>query len=425
MEQLFQAELQGYRLLINHSSWRNFPRINCKNWHFDNIVLLGDTKASAHYSVGSGTKLAMECAISLAEAVVEHGESNLAEALRAYDQTRRTPVEITQHNANVSRAWFEHVERSWDMKPMQFAMTVMARAKSMTYDNLALRDPSFIERVDTEFYQTHFEQTGYDCRKSRPTPMFTPIKLRGMELDNRVVISPMAQYSARDGVPTDWHFVHYGSRALGGAALLLVEMTCPSPEARITIGCTGLWNDEQEQAFGRIVEFVHRHGCTKICLQLGHSGRKGSTQLGWEEMDQPMPTGNWPLVSASDNSYLPGISQRPSALTRSQMTAIRNQFTAATERAGFDMLELHCAHGYLLASFLSPLTNLRDDEYGGAIANRMRYPLEVFAAMRTIWPVHKPMSVRISACDWKEGGISEQDTVAIAQAPGFHSSANS
>ena len=419
IEGLFREELEGHPLLINHSLWRNFPRVSCANWHFGKLALLGDAKASAHYSVGSGTKLAMECAIALSEAVAEHGESSLAEAFNAYEEARRTQVEITQHNADVSLRWFEHVERSWDMKPMQFATTVLARAKSITYDNLALRDPSFIARANAEFLQTHFEETGYDCRKLKAAPMFTPIRLRGMELANRVVVSPMAQYSAVEGVPTDWHFVHYGSRALGGAALMFVEMTCPSPEARITTGCTGLWNDEQERALGRIVDFVHGNSDTRICLQLGHAGRKGSTQLGWREMDHPMPDGNWPLVSASDNPYMEGVSQRPAALTRPQMDVIRDQFADAGERAaraGFDMLELHCAHGYLLASFLSPLTNLRSDEYGGGVNNRVRYPLEVFAAMREAWPSDKPMSVRISACDWKEGGISEADTVAIAKA---------
>ena len=419
IEGLFAEELEGHPLLINRSLWRNFPRIACANWHFGNLVLLGDAKASAHYSVGSGTKLAMECAIALSEAVVAQGEADLAAAFATYDAARRTQVEITQHNADVSLRWFEHVERSWDMPPMQFATTVLSRAKSITYDNLKLRDPGFVERADTEFYQTHFEQTGYDCRKLRPSPMFTPIWLRSMELGNRVVVSPMAQYSALDGVPTDWHFVHYGSRALGGAALMFVEMTCPAPEARITTGCTGLWNDAQERAFRRIVDFVHGNSGARICLQLGHAGRKGSTQLGWQDMDHPMPSGNWPLVSASDNPYFEGVSQRPAALARPQMDAIRDQFTASAERAeraGFDMLELHCAHGYLLASFLSPLTNLRSDEYGGGIDNRLRYPLEVFAAMREVWPSGKPMSVRISASDWKEGGISEADTVAIARA---------
>ena len=419
IEGLFAEELEGHPLLINRSLWRNFPRIACANWHFGNLVLLGDAKASAHYSVGSGTKLAMECAIALSEAVVAQGEADLAKAFATYDAARRTQVEITQHNADVSLRWFEHVERSWDMPPMQFATTVLSRAKSITYDNLKLRDPSFVERADTEFYQTHFEQTGYDCRKLRPSPMFTPIRLRSMELGNRVAVSPMAQYSALDGLPTDWHFVHYGSRALGGAALMFVEMTCPAPEARITTGCTGLWNDAQERAFRRIVDFVHGNSGARICLQLGHAGRKGSTQLGWQDLDHPMPSGNWPLVSASDNPYFEGVSQRPAALARPQMDAIRDRFTASAERAeraGFDMLELHCAHGYLLASFLSPLTNLRSDEYGGGIDNRLRYPLEVFAAMREVWPNDKPMSVRISASDWKEGGISEADTVAIAKA---------
>ncbi len=423
LERMYADELAGHPLLLNRSQWRRFPRVACKRWSHGKIVLLGDAKASAHYSVGSGTKLAMECAIALSEAVLAHGESDAPRAFAEYEAARRVPCEVIQHNADVSLAWFEHMGRSWDMEPMQFAAVVMCRAKSVTYDNLMLRDPSFVERVDTEWYERAYAETGYDARKSRPTPMFTKFRLRGMELANRVVLSPMAQYSAVDGDLTDWHFVHYSSHALGGMGLLFTEMTCPSPEARISLGCTGLWSDAQEAQWRRIVEFVHRHCPAKIALQLGHSGRKGSTQLGWEEADLPIADldSNWPVVSASPIPYFPGISSTPIELDRTGMDLIRDQFVAATlrgTRAGFDHLELHCAHGYLFASFLSPLTNRRCDEYGGSIENRLRFPLEVFRAMRAAWPEERPISVRISASDWREGGITEDDTFAIAAAFG-------
>jgi len=421
LEKVFAAELQGHNLITNRSLWRNFPRIFCEKWWHKNVVLLGDAKATAHFSIGSGTKLAMECATALSDALVAHAERSVEAAFRAYDDARRTEVQITQHNADVSLAWFEHMERSTDMKPMQFAMVVMCRAKSITWDNLLVRDESFVRAFEDEWYQTYFEESGFDCRKTRPTPMFTPFKLRGMTLANRVVVSPMDQYSAVDGVPSDWHFVHYASRAMGGAGLLFVEMTCPSADARISLGCTGLWNDAQENEFKRIVEFVHGNSDAKICMQLGHAGRKGSTQFMWEEMDQPLtnPADNWPLYSASPIPYLPGISQTPAELDRPTMARIKADFVQAarrSDRAGFDMLELHCAHGYLFASFLSPLTNKRTDEYGGAIVNRIRYPLEVFRAMRDAWPPDRPMSIRISASDWAEGGITEDDVMAIALA---------
>ncbi len=421
LEELFAAELEGHKLITDRSLWRNFPRVSCENWWHGNVVLLGDAKASAHFSIGSGTKLAMECAIALSDALVEHGDRSVEAAFRAYDAERRTEVQITQHNADVSLAWFEHMERSNDMKPMQFAMVVMCRAKSITWDNLLVRDEGFVKAFEDEWYQTYFEETGIDARQTRPTPMFTPFKLRGMTLANRVVVSPMDQYSAVDGVPNDWHFVHYTSRAMGGAGLVYVEMTCPSADARISLGCTGLWNEVQEKEFGRIAEFVHRRSDAKICMQLGHAGRKGSTQLGWEEENRPLPDpqANWPLYSASPLPYYEGVSQLPAELDRPTMARIKADFVQAarrTDRAGFDMLELHCAHGYLFASFLSPLTNRRTDEYGGAIENRVRYPLDVFKAMRDVWPALKPMSVRISASDWAPGGISEDDVLAIVRA---------
>lgn len=419
MEALFAEELEGHPLIINRSVWRSFPRIANKHWSHDNIVLLGDAKATAHYSIGSGTKLAMESAIALSDAVLAH-PGDVPAAFAAYEATRRTPIEVTQHNADVSMAWFEHMGRNFDMKPRQFAMVVMCRAKSITWDNLALRDADFVSGFEDEWYETLLEQTGLDYRQTRPTPMFTGLTLRGLTLANRVVVAPMAQYRATNGVPDDWHFVHYTSRALGGAGLVFTEMTCPSPDARITLGCTGLWNDAQEAGWKRIVDFIHAESGAAICLQLGHAGRKGSTQLGWEAMDHPIAAEdqNWPLWSASPQPYVEGVNAPPAELDRAGMDRIVADFTRATERgarAGFDMLELHCGHGYLFASFLSPLTNRRTDEYGGSVENRMRFPLEVFRAMRAVWPQDKPMSMRLSANDWQDGGISEDDVIAIAE----------
>ncbi len=415
LESIFADELKGHPLLTNRSLWRNFPTIRCRRWSYRNIVLLGDAKATAHWSIGSGTKLAMESAIALADAVAN--EPSVEAAFAAYRNARDERVSITQHAADVSLAWFEHVRRYWHLKPMQFAFGVMSRSKQITYDNLRIRDSSFVDRVDREFADTLFEDQGYDCREAPPSPMFTPFRLREMALDNRVVVSPMAQYSAVDGTPTDWHFVHLASRALGGAGLVYTEMTCPSPEARITPGCTGMYRDEHTDAWRRIVDFVHQNTAAKICLQLGHSGRKGSTQLGWERMDYPLPEGNWEIMSASPIPYTPD-NQVPREMTRADMDRVRDEFVAAVEageRAGFDMIEAHMAHGYLLASFISPLTNRREDEYGGPIENRMRFPLEVFSAMRAAWPAAKPMAVRISATDWYPGGLSSEDLVALAR----------
>ncbi len=422
LEAIFEDELQGNPLILNRSMWRKFPRIYCKNWHYKNIAILGDAKASAHFSVGAGSKLAMECAIGLSNAMVNFGEDSIDKAFEQYVTERETPTQILQHNADVSLAWFEHMNRSWDMDINQFAMVVMCRAKSITYDNLILRDPEFVARIDDAWYQRYFDETGYDYRQSKPTPMFTQFKLKDMVLRNRVVMSPMAQYSAdKNGNLTDWHFVHYSGHAKGGMGLMYVEMTCPSADARITEGCPGLWTDDQEYQWKRIVDFVHENTATKICMQLGHAGRKGSTQLGWEKMDHPMSNkqDNWPLHSASAIPYFENESDMPLELDREGMDRIINDFKSSTQRAnraGFDMLEMHAAHGYLLASFLSPITNKRTDDYGGSIENRLRFPLEVFAAMRGEWPKEKPMSVRISASDWVEGGITEEDTIAIAYA---------
>lgn len=418
LEGIFAEELDGHPFIINRSLWRQFPRVRCENWYTNNIVILGDAKASAHWSIGSGTKLAMECAIGLSDAVLDNSD-NVQAAFKQYDDVRRTPVEIIQHNADVSLRWFEDMPLHWDKERYEFCFSAMSRAKSITWDNVALRDPAFLENVATEYYERHHRETGFDCRDARPTPMFTPIKLRDLTLENRVVMSPMAQYSAVDGVPGDWHFVHYTSRALGGAGLIFTEMTCPTPDARITNACTGLWNDEQEAAWKRIVDFIHANSQSKVCLQLGHAGRKGSTKTPEFGMDLPMDSDNWPIYSASPIQYIDGVSDTPIELDRAQMDRVRDSHVEAVQRsirAGFDMIELHAAHGYLFASFLSPLTNTRSDEYGGSIENRLKFPVEVFSAMRAAWPEDKPMSVRVSSSDWAEGGLSLDDLKDIAVA---------
>jgi anthraniloyl-CoA monooxygenase len=416
MAEIFGWFLDGHPLLINRSMWRNFPMIRSKRWVKDNMVLLGDAKATAHFSIGSGTKLAMEDAIALADAMQQ--APNVAAALQKYEQGRREEVEKTQHAADVSLVWFEHVDRFWEFDPVQFAFGVMTRSKAITYDNLTLRAPDFVAEVDRSFAR-QVRANGFDVDVAKPVPpMFQPMRLREMELKNRAVVSPMCMYSAKEGVPTDFHLVHYGSRAIGGAGLIFTEMICVSRDARITPGCAGLWSDEQEAAWTRIVDFIHANSAAKFTLQLGHAGRKGATKLMWDGMDRPLEQGGWDVVSASPIPYFPD-SQVPRELDRAAMDAIKAAFVVATERGnrcGFDMLELHCAHGYLLASFISPLTNQRSDEYGGALENRLRFPLEVFAAMRAAWPAHKPMSVRISATDWADGGITGDDAVLIARA---------
>lgn len=416
MAEIFGWFLDGHKLLTNRSMWRNFPMIRSKRWVKDNMVLLGDAKASAHFSIGSGTKLAMEDAIALAEAM--ETAPDIKAALDIYEHGRREEVEKTQHAADVSLVWFEHVDRFWDFDPVQFAFGVMTRSKAITYDNLRLRAPDFVTEVEKSFAR-QVRDSGFEVDTQKPAvPLFQPFRLREMEIANRAVMSPMCMYSAKEGVPTDFHLVHYGSRAIGGAGLVFTEMTCVSRDARITPGCAGLWNDEQEAAWRRIVDFVHGNSAAKICLQLGHAGRKGATKLMWDGMDRPLEAGGWDVVSASPLPYFPD-SQVPRELDRAGMKAVREAFVAAAERGercGFDMLELHCAHGYLLASFISPLTNTRTDEYGGSLENRLRFPLEIFEALRAVWPSHKPMSVRISATDWADGGITGDDAVAIARA---------
>lgn len=416
MAEIFGWFLDGHKLLTNRSMWRNFPMIRSRRWVKGNMVLLGDAKASAHFSIGSGTKLAMEDAIALAEAMQKAPSINAA--LDVYEHGRREEVEKTQHAADVSLVWFEHVDRFWDFDPVQFAFGVMTRSKAITYDNLKLRAPDFVAEVEKSFAR-QVRSNGFDVSTEKPmVPLFQPFRLREMEVANRAVVSPMCMYSAKEGVPTDFHLVHYGSRAIGGAGLIFTEMTCVSRDARITPGCAGLWNDEQEASWRRIVDFVHGNSAAKICLQLGHAGRKGATKLMWDGMDRPLEEGGWEVFSASPLPYFPD-SQVPRELDRAGMSAVRNCFVAAAERGercGFDMLELHCAHGYLLASFISPLTNTRTDEYGGSLENRLRFPLEIFEALRAVWPKHKPMSVRISATDWADGGITGDDAVAIARA---------
>lgn len=417
LEAIFAEELQGHPLITNRSMWRNFPMIRCARWVKDNIVIMGDAKATAHFSIGSGTKLAMEDAIALHQSFHARG-LDVTAALAHYETSRREDVEKTQHAADVSLVWFEELKRFWHFEPLRFAFGLMTRSKAITYDNLALRAPDMVAAVDRMVAETVGPDARYRRDGTPVPPLFQPLRLRDLRLENRAVVSPMCQYSAVDGLPQDWHLIHYGSRAVGGAGLMFTEMVCVSAEGRITPGCAGLYNDAQEAAWRRIVDFVHGNSATKIALQLGHAGRKGASRLMWEGMDRPLTEGAWPIVSASPLPYYPE-SQVPAELDRAGMDKVIADFVAAAQRghrAGFDMLEMHAAHGYLLASFLSPLTNIRTGAYGGSLENRLRFPLEVFRALRAAWPAEKPISVRISATDWKEGGITDAESVAIAEA---------
>jgi anthraniloyl-CoA monooxygenase len=431
-EKLFAPWLDGHKLISNAAHlrgsaiWIRFPRVICNTWVRWNtldtprgkrdvpVVLMGDAAHTAHFSIGSGTKLAFEDAIELARSLKD--APSLEAGLQHYEDARSIDVLKIQNAARNSTEWFENVERYAHLEPEQFAYSLLTRSQRISHENLRLRDRAWLEGY--EAWLAHRSGVDVPAGKRPPLPMLTPYKVRETVLPNRVVVSPMAMYSCTDGVPGEFHLVHLGSRAMGGAGLVMVEMTCTSPDARITPGCPGLWNDEQGAAFTRIVDFVHANSPARIGVQLGHAGRKGSTQLGWEKIDHPLASGNWPLLSASALPYLPGISQTPRAMTRDDMDRVRNDFVAAARRAaaaGFDWLELHCAHGYLLSSFISPLTNRRGDEYGGSLDNRLRYPLEVFRAVRQAWPEHLPMSVRISAHDWVEGGITGDDAVAVAR----------
>ncbi|MEO3386947.1 bifunctional salicylyl-CoA 5-hydroxylase/oxidoreductase [Mesorhizobium sp. CAU 1741] len=415
-ERIFKDHLGGHALMsnANHvrgSAWINFPRVLCERWSYKNIALMGDAAATAHFSIGSGTKLALESAIAMADYL--HSEPTLEAAFAKYEDARRLEVLRLQSAARNSMEWFEEVERYLHLDPVQFSYSLLTRSQRISHENLRLRDATWLGGAEAWFQQ----QAGAPANTNR-APMFAPYRLRGMELKNRVVVSPMAQYKAVDGTPTDWHFVHYGERAKGGAGLVYIEMTCVSPEGRITPGCPGFYKPEHETAWKRIVGFVHTETDAKICAQIGHSGAKGSTQLGWQEMDAPLTDGNWPLLSASETPWSPE-NQTPKSMTRADMDVVRDQFVASAEmadRCGFDMLELHMAHGYLLASFISPLTNLRTDAYGGSLESRMRWPLEVFQAVRAVWPDEKPISVRISANDWVgDEGVTPEDAVAIAR----------
>jgi anthraniloyl-CoA monooxygenase len=416
-ERLFADELRGHRILTNRSLWRNFPTVRNARWHHGHVVLIGDAAHTAHFSIGSGTKLAMEDAMALAQALQRHAE--VAKALVAYEEERRPQVESLQRAAQVSLEWFEQTERYHGrLEPIQFAVSLLTRSLRVTHDNLRVRDPGFVESVDRWFASQAERQSGVAvAARPAPPPMFTPFRLRDLVLPNRVVVSPMCQYSAEDGTPNDWHLVHLGSRALGGAGLVMTEMTDVSREGRISPGCTGLYKPEHVTAWKRIVDFVHAHSAARIGLQLAHAGRKGSTRRMWEGIDEPLARDNWPLIAASALPYFPH-SQVPRAMDRADMDRVRADFVRAArlaEAAGFDLVELHFAHGYLLASFLSPLTNVRTDAYGGSLANRARYPLEVFDAVRAVWPAGRPMAVRISATDWKEGGVTPDDAVALAR----------
>ncbi|HEU5311436.1 MAG TPA: FAD-dependent monooxygenase, partial [Candidatus Eisenbacteria bacterium] len=399
--------------------------IRNERWSHENVVLIGDAAHTAHFSVGSGTKLAMEDARALVDALIAQPDTSAA--LAAYEEARRPPVESLQRAAQASLQWFEDTERYMDLHPLQFAFTLLTRSLRVTHENLKVRDPAFMERVDRWFAGEAVRQTGGASATkpavtaahgaSPPPPMFTPFRLRDLVLANRVAVSPMCQYSAVDGTPNDWHLVHLGARAMGGAGLLFAEMTDVSPEARISPGCTGLYKPEHVPAWKRIVDFVHAQSAAKIAMQLGHAGRKGSTRLSWEGDNEPLPEGNWPVIAPSGIPFTPR-SQTPREMTRADMDATLADYERATRlavEAGFDMLEIHMAHGYLLATFISPLTNRRNDEYGGSLENRMRFPLEVFDRVRSVWPEERPMSVRISAVDWYPGGHEPQDAVGVAR----------
>ncbi len=417
-EAIFADHLDGHPLMSNAghvrgSAWIKFPRVLCEHWHTGNVVLMGDAAATAHFSIGSGTKLALESAIALADYVT--AEPTLEAAFRKYEDERRVEVLKLQSAARNSLEWFEEVERYLDLDPVQFNYSLLTRSQRISHENLRERDPAWLRSAEGWFQA----KSGVNDTGPVRHPMFAPYRLRDMALKNRVVVSPMAQYKAVEGMPTDWHLIHYGERAKGGAGLVYTEMTCVSPEGRITPGCPGIYTDAQEAAWKRIVDFVHSETEAKVCLQIGHSGAKGSTQVGWEEMDAPLATGNWPLVSASDVPWSPRNAV-PSPMTRADMDTVKAQFVEATERAaraGFDMIELHAAHGYLISSFITPMQNTRSDEYGGSLENRLRYPLEVFDAMRSVWPEDRPMSVRISANDWVgDLGVTPEDAVQIAAA---------
>ncbi|MGY8861634.1 MAG: bifunctional salicylyl-CoA 5-hydroxylase/oxidoreductase [Pseudomonadales bacterium] len=423
-EDIFKEHLGGHSLMTNAkhirgSAWINFPRVMCNRWSHKNLVLMGDAAATAHFSIGSGSRLAFDSAIALADYIEQ--EADLPNAFTKYENDRRLEVLRLQSAARNSMEWFEQVERYLDLDPVQFSYALLTRSQRISHENLRLRDPKWLASAEQWFQQQgsqHSSQKSSDVCTNR-SPMFTPFQLRGLKLINRIVVSPMAQYKAEEGCPTDWHLVHYGSLAKGGAGLVYVEMTCTSADARITIGCPGLYAPEHSVGWRRVTDFVHQESAAKICVQLGHAGPKGSTQRGWEKMDAPLVSNNWPLKAASSVAWSID-NQIPSAMSEEMMDQVQNDFVSAAKmalEAGFDMVELHCAHGYLLSSFITSLTNERDDEYGGSLDNRLRYPLRVFTAIRDVLPKDMPMSVRISAHDWVEGmGMDASQAVAVAKA---------
>ena len=418
LEEVFAEELAGHRLITNRSVWRQFPTIRTRPWSAGNVVLLGDAAHTAHFSVGSGTRMAMEDAVALRDALVG---ADVMGALAAYEQARRPQVESLQRAADASLRWFEETERYLRLDPVQFTFSLLTRSLRLTHEDLRARDADFLSRVDRTVATMAAAQSGVPpCPECPPPPpMFTPFRLRELVIPNRVVVSPMCQYVAEDGTIGDWHLVHLGSRAIGGAGLVMAEMTDVSRDARISHGCAGLYLDEHAGAWKRVVDFVHRETPAKIGIQLGHAGRKAATRRLWEGDNEPLGDPHWDVVSASAIPYFPDRSPVPREVTRADMDRIGADYVRATELAllaGFDLLEIHMAHGYLLAAFISPLTNLRDDEYGGVLSNRLRFPLEVFDVCRRTWPADKPMSVRISAVDWAPGGMTADDAVAVAAA---------
>jgi anthraniloyl-CoA monooxygenase len=414
---LFADELDGHELITNRSLWRSFPTIRCARWAADNVVLIGDAAHTAHFSIGSGTRLGMLDAIALRDAL--GGGTTVADALAAYEGERRPAVESLQRAAQASLEWFEATERYMAMEPLQFTFALLTRSLRITHEDLRVRDPAFLARVDEWVAGEAARQSGQPvATRPLPPPMFTPFRLRDLVVPNRVVVSPMCQYSAVDGTVGDWHVQHLGSRAVGGAGLVYAEMTDVSADGRISPGCAGLYRPEHMVAWKRVVDFVHTSTDARIAMQLGHAGRKGSTKYMWEGDSEPLEDGGWDIMSASPLPYFPGRSQTPREMSRADMDEIVAEYVRATEyalEAGFDLLEIHMAHGYLLASFISPLTNERQDEYGGALSARMRFPLEVFDACRAAWPDEKPMSVRVSAVDWVPEGISPEDTVEVSR----------
>jgi anthraniloyl-CoA monooxygenase len=420
IRELFADVLDGHEVMANNSRWISFTTVRNQHWVHDNVVILGDAAHTAHFSIGSGTKLAMEDSLALAACL--HEEPDLGAALTTYEEERKAVVLSTQRAAQASLEWFENLGQYVDQEPLQFAFNIMTRSRRVTYDNLRVRDPEFVARCE-EWFATHARAERHGTGDVRP-PMFQPFRLEtadgsGLELVNRVIVSAMDQYVADDGLPGDFHLVHLGGKALGGAGLVMTEMVCVSPTGRITPGCAGLWDDEQQASWQRVTDFVHTNSPARIGLQLGHSGGKGSTKLMWEGIDEPLASGNWEVVAPSPVAYKDGVNQVPRELTRAEMDDIRDEFVAAARRgaaAGFDLLELHCAHGYLLSAFLSPITNRRTDEYGGDVFARLRYPLEVFGAIREVWPADRPMTVRISATDWVDGGQTLDEAITVARA---------